>query len=233
MLLRSRALEITVEGCITSPLPADHVSGLQSLLAAFAPRCDAAAASAAVAQLAALLADDTQGFDTAGAAQRGVHALVAALKGDAAGAGAGGAAEQQRSASLTDRLSIIEREASKQRGFLAAVDGLLADSGKAKLPGQGSGVTKCVICCCRRRHAVFDLPYTPHHPYQHKQHQLFAPSAPHAAALRCAVLHIQSISSTPPPPRVRSLPVLTPRNLSAQGTHGQWPAAGEAVWGAL
>jgi hypothetical protein len=36
----------------------------------------------------------------------------------------------------------IEREASKQHGFLASVEKLVADPSKARTAGQGSGISK-------------------------------------------------------------------------------------------
>ena len=106
MVLRSRALEITVEGCLTSPLTPDHASHLQQLLATFLPRpADAPALAAAVARLAQLLAQDTQSFDTVGAA-------------DAASAGAAGG---RGGAAPLQRLGAIESEMSKLQGFLSKV----------------------------------------------------------------------------------------------------------------
>lgn len=117
MVLRSRALEITVEGCLASPLTPDHASNLQQLLATFLPRpADAAAVAAAVARLAQLLAQDTQSFDTVGAAQRAAFQLVGSLKADdGAGAGAAGGAAPLK------RLGAIEAEMAKLQGFLSKV----------------------------------------------------------------------------------------------------------------
>jgi hypothetical protein len=116
VMLRSRALEITVESCLSSPPAAEHAADLQRLLAAFLPAPTAAAPLvAAVSRLAALLADDASSFDTLGAAQRAVHALIGSLKAEepaAAAAGGGGAAA---------RLAAVDRDMAKEQGFLTKV----------------------------------------------------------------------------------------------------------------
>ncbi|KAF6266460.1 hypothetical protein COO60DRAFT_454490 [Scenedesmus sp. NREL 46B-D3] len=136
LLLRSRALEITVESCVTSPLTMEQMHNLQQLVSTFIPRVDAAALASSIARLAELLSEDTQSFDTTGAAQRAVHNVIGTLKNrDEAQAVA-------KPVSLQDRLSVIEREASKQHGFLASVEKLVADPSKARTAGQGSGISK-------------------------------------------------------------------------------------------
>jgi hypothetical protein len=80
LLLRSRALEITVESCVTSPLTLEQTNNLQQLVSTFIPRVDAAALASSIARLAELLAEDTQSFDTTGAAQRAVHNVIGTLK---------------------------------------------------------------------------------------------------------------------------------------------------------
>jgi hypothetical protein len=80
LLLRSRALEITVESCVTSPLTMEQTNNLQQLLSTFIPRVDATALASSIARLAELLAEDTQSFDTTGAAQRAVHNVIGTLK---------------------------------------------------------------------------------------------------------------------------------------------------------
>ncbi|GBF91529.1 hypothetical protein Rsub_04269 [Raphidocelis subcapitata] len=116
VMLRSRALEITVESCLSAPPAPEHAADLQRLLASFLPAPAAAAPLvAAVARLAALLADDAASFDTLGAAQRAVHALLGSLKAEepaAAGAAGGGAA---------DRLAAVDRDMAKEQGFLSKV----------------------------------------------------------------------------------------------------------------
>lgn len=80
LVLRSRALEIAVEGCIASPLSVDETSSLQQLLSTFLPKGDTAALASAIARLSELLAEDSQSFDTVGAAQRAVHNVISTLK---------------------------------------------------------------------------------------------------------------------------------------------------------
>jgi len=80
LVLRSRALEIAVEGCIASPLSSDETNGLQQLLSTFLPRADTPALASAIARLSELLAEDAQSFDTVGAAQRAVHNVISTLK---------------------------------------------------------------------------------------------------------------------------------------------------------
>lgn len=84
MYLRSKALEITVESCISSPLPRQNEGHLQQLLATFLPTGEASAASLAnaIVRLAELLSDDAP--DTVGAAQRAVFAVIGSLKSGAA-----------------------------------------------------------------------------------------------------------------------------------------------------
>jgi len=122
VMLRSRALEITVEGCLTSPLPAEHVPELQKLLATFLPATPAAAASlvAGIVQLSKLLADDAQSYDTLGAAQRAAYTLVGSLKAEAGAAGKGAAAAKA-AAAPADKLGAIDREMAKEQGFLSKV----------------------------------------------------------------------------------------------------------------
>lgn len=87
LVLRSRALEMAVEGCIASPLSSDEAHSLQQLLNVFLPKADTHALASAIARLSELLAEDSQSFDTVGAAQRAVHNVISTLKaakGDAA-----------------------------------------------------------------------------------------------------------------------------------------------------
>jgi hypothetical protein len=69
-----------VEGCIASPLSSDETSSLQQLLSTFLPRAQTHALAAAIARLSELLAEDSQSFDTVGAAQRAVHNVISTLK---------------------------------------------------------------------------------------------------------------------------------------------------------
>jgi hypothetical protein len=137
LVLRSRALEITVESCVTSPVTPEQTNTLQQLLSTFLPRVDASALASSIARLAQLLADDTQSFDTSGAAQRAVHSVVASLK----VAKADGEPAASKPVSLFDKLSGIAREASKQHGFLSSVEKLAADPAK-KVNQQSSGISK-------------------------------------------------------------------------------------------
>jgi hypothetical protein len=115
VMLRSRALEITMEGCLSSPLPADHVPELAKLLAAFLPRPAAAGPlAAAVARLAALLADDVQSYDTLGAAQRAAATLVGSLKSERP-------PEPGAAAAPLARLAKLDSDMAKEQGFLSKV----------------------------------------------------------------------------------------------------------------
>eukprot|EP00775_Hariotina_reticulata_P008625 gene8625-8806_t len=140
LVLRSRALEITVESCVTSPLTPEQANSLQQLLSTFLPRVDASALASSIARLAQLLAEDTQSFDTTGAAQRAVHNVVASLK----VAKADAEAPASKPVSLYDRLLGIDREANKQHGFLASVEKLAADPAK-RVNQQSSGISKAHI----------------------------------------------------------------------------------------
>jgi hypothetical protein len=114
-MLRSRALEITIEGCLSSPPPPDHVPELQRLLATFLPRAGPAPAlAAAVSRLSQLLSDDLQSYDTLGAAQRAAATLVASLKAEKPQAGPG-------AADPLARLNKLESEMAKEQGFLSKV----------------------------------------------------------------------------------------------------------------
>lgn len=77
-----------MEGCIASPLSSEETHALQQLLSVFLPKADTGALASAIARLSELLAEDTQSFDTVGAAQRAVHNVISTLKnakdGDAA-----------------------------------------------------------------------------------------------------------------------------------------------------
>jgi hypothetical protein len=78
---------MAVEGCIASPLSSDEAHSLQQLLNVFLPKADTGALASAIARLSELLAEDSQSFDTVGAAQRAVHNVISTLKaakGDAA-----------------------------------------------------------------------------------------------------------------------------------------------------
>jgi hypothetical protein len=80
-MLRCRALELTVEQCISAALSQDEVSALQQLLATFLPAAgDHAALAAAIARLSGLLAQDTGSVDTAGAATRALTCVISTLK---------------------------------------------------------------------------------------------------------------------------------------------------------
>jgi multidrug resistance efflux pump len=111
VLLRSKALEITAEGCITSALLKEQSGNLQALLNAFTPTADTAAVASSISRLATLLAEDTHSFDTLSAAQRAVHSAVAALK------GATEAPDQKRT-SLADKLAGIDRQLDHHQAFL-------------------------------------------------------------------------------------------------------------------
>eukprot|EP00878_Enallax_costatus_P012697 GHUV01013261.1.p1 GENE.GHUV01013261.1~~GHUV01013261.1.p1 ORF type:complete len:331 (+),score=113.78 GHUV01013261.1:65-1057(+) len=141
LVLRSRALEITIESCVTSPLTPEQTSSLQQLLSTFIPSVDSASLASSIARLAQLLAEDTQSFDSTGAAQRAVHDVISTLK-----TSKGDAEPAAKPTTLYDRLSSIDREAHKQQGFLASVEKLNSnDPTKPRVPGQGSGISKAHV----------------------------------------------------------------------------------------
>lgn len=74
----------------------------------------------------------------AGAAQRAVHNVISTLK-----SAKTSSEPASKPATLQDRLSVIDREASRQQGFLASVEKLNSnDPTKPRVPGQGSGISK-------------------------------------------------------------------------------------------
>jgi hypothetical protein len=131
-VLRSRALEIAVEGCITSPLKSDEAAGLQQLLAAFIPRVDPAALASAIARLSELLAEDAQSFDTVGAAQRAAHTVISSLKAGKGDEGAA-AAPAARPASLQVRV-VVGGAGHTGLGVVPAGSTLLSAAGRSCAP---------------------------------------------------------------------------------------------------
>jgi hypothetical protein len=115
LVLKSRGLEITIEGCLSSPLPADNVGNLAQLLSTFLPAADPSDVASAIWQLSELVAADTQAYDVMGAAQRAVNSMVSALKSVKAGThdDAG-----SRMDSFYKRLDSMDKEIQKQQGFL-------------------------------------------------------------------------------------------------------------------
>eukprot|EP00877_Chromochloris_zofingiensis_P006769 jgi/Chrzof1/2345/Cz11g11220.t1 len=118
LMMHSRALEITVEECMSYPLSWDNSSNLQQLFGTFLPRADAQVLATSVIRLAQLLAEDTQSYDTLGAAQRAVRDVIAALKvakeekGDTTGS---------RLTSTFNRLDKIDQEINRQQTFLQKI----------------------------------------------------------------------------------------------------------------
>ena len=124
MLLRSRALELTLDGCLSEPLDPHQEGELGQLLSAFLPGAPGAPVAAAVARLAALLAEDAHSYDTQSAAQRAVQDVVAALKAAAAGGG-GGAARAGQGGVLeawTGRLATLDKEMGRAAASLSAME---------------------------------------------------------------------------------------------------------------
>jgi hypothetical protein len=147
MYLRSRALIITLEGCISSALPGQNESTLQQLLATFLPTGDASAAglASAIVRLGDLLADDAP--DTVGAAQRAVSSVVASLK-----SGSSGASSKDASAvsGWVARVSDITKEIGRQQSFLQK---LAQTSGGIITKEQ----TACAVKIVRLQAQKFDL----------------------------------------------------------------------------
>ena len=114
VILRSRALEITVEGCVSSQLTPERQATLAQLLAAFLPidanTIDALAGS--IVRLSGLLADETP--DTVIAAQRAINNTIAALK----SAGEGSQADASPIGAWLNRVSNIDKEIARQQGML-------------------------------------------------------------------------------------------------------------------
>jgi hypothetical protein len=77
----------------------EQTHNLQQLVSTFIPRVDATALASSISRLAELLAEDTQSFDTTGAAQRAVHNVIGTLK------SRDEAAPVAKPASLQDRLA--------------------------------------------------------------------------------------------------------------------------------
>jgi hypothetical protein len=116
MYLRSRALIITVESCISAPLPGQNEGTLQQLLATFLPAGGASASAglaSAIVRLGGLLVDDAP--DTVGAAQRAVASVVAALQAGSSGAGG---KESSAASSWAARVADITKEIGGQQSFL-------------------------------------------------------------------------------------------------------------------
>lgn len=130
VMLRSRALELTLQSCLAQPLAEGQEADLQQLLATFLPGAPSAQLASAVARLGVLLAADAHSFDSAGAAQRALLAVVGALKA-APKAGAGGASAKG---------SVL----SEWTGKLEAVDDQLAAKNTAlvKLAQAGAPIAK-------------------------------------------------------------------------------------------
>ncbi len=125
MLLRSKALEITVESSLVSGLNFDRQDNLAQLLGAFLSGDAAVVLSSALCRLAGLLSDEAP--DTLGAAQRAVHGVISVLKsGDEQDADAAGAL-----AAWVSRVAGLDKEIARQQGQLQKM-----------ITNSGGGVTK-------------------------------------------------------------------------------------------
>ncbi|PNH08265.1 hypothetical protein TSOC_005200 [Tetrabaena socialis] len=117
VLLRSKALEIVAENCISIPLHNDKEAILAHLFAAFLPNdsgsCNALANL--LVRLSNSLADDAP--DTLGAAQRAVTGLVKALKA-AAQQGPAEADAANPVAAWLSRVAVLDKDIARQQGLL-------------------------------------------------------------------------------------------------------------------
>jgi hypothetical protein len=147
MYMRSRALIITVESCISSALPGQNENTLQQLLATFLPTGDASAAglASAIVRLGDLLADDAP--DTVGAAQRAVSNVVALLK---SGGSSAGSKDASAVSGWVARVSDITKEIGRQQSFLQK---LAQTSGGIITKEQ----TACAVKIVRLQAQKFDL----------------------------------------------------------------------------
>jgi hypothetical protein len=113
VVLRSRALEITTETCIASPLSPEQTGHLQQLLSCFLPHSDAQGLALAIGRLGELLGEDTQSFDSVSAAQRAVSGAIAGLKHTSSKDTKG-----SPQMSVLSKLAKIDENLDKHQGFL-------------------------------------------------------------------------------------------------------------------
>lgn len=115
VILKSKALEISIEGCVSSGLSADKQGVLAQLLAAFLPTDQNVldALSGTLVRLSGLLLEESP--DTVGAAQRAVHNIITALKSSAQG---GSDADASPVSAWLNRVNAIDKEIARQQGML-------------------------------------------------------------------------------------------------------------------
>ncbi|KAG1677829.1 hypothetical protein FOA52_008593 [Chlamydomonas sp. UWO 241] len=111
MLLRSNALEITIEGCLVSGLSHQHHEHLSSMLSCLLPGASSQALASALVRLSVLVADEAP--DTLGAAQRAARSVITALKNKS-----GDHAVASGEESWVDRVEGAEKGIMKQQGML-------------------------------------------------------------------------------------------------------------------
>ena len=112
VVLRSRALEITTETCISSPLSPEQIGHLQQLLSCFLPHADAQGLALAVGRLGELLGEDTQSYDSVSAAQGAISSAISALKTSK------DTNKGNKEASVLTKLAKIDANLDKHQGFL-------------------------------------------------------------------------------------------------------------------
>ncbi|GAX83818.1 hypothetical protein CEUSTIGMA_g11243.t1 [Chlamydomonas eustigma] len=115
VLLKSKAMEISVESSIVLGLSQEHQEALGQLLSIFLPSSASVAQTLAMylVRLSALL--EREGPDTQGAAKRAVHSVVAAMKTVVSDLISG---DSDTASSWLSRISSVDAEISKQQGLL-------------------------------------------------------------------------------------------------------------------
>lgn len=115
-LLQSRALEISIEGCMVTGIGQQNEPVLQQLLSAFFPSVDGKTCQIianTLSRLATLLADDAP--DTVGSAQRAVHSVIGSLKSKGS---ATASTEANPVGSWESKIASVEQEILRQQKTL-------------------------------------------------------------------------------------------------------------------
>jgi hypothetical protein len=114
VLLRSKALETSVESSIVSNLGHEHHEALSSVLATFLSASNPQMLASQLVRLSSLLSDEAP--DTIGAAQRAVRSVVVALKAPADSPSSGG--DTSALSGWVSRVGAVDKDISKQQGLL-------------------------------------------------------------------------------------------------------------------
>lgn len=129
LMLRSQALELTLDSCLSDPLQQGQDADLARLLVAFLPGAPAAQVAAATVRLAALLSEDPHSYDTGAVAHQALRDVVTSLKAAATAAPSAGGGRARGGGILeawTSRLTAIDRDlarASSSSGALGQQGG--------------------------------------------------------------------------------------------------------------